>query len=157
MAADTRCRYLGSAPTSEMRKSYCWWGATLPVNRRPQNGQNRHVPKRIVIPKLTSAERATFRVKREAFERDRAAERAAEKAAAEAQGKKGKPPREVCKACLRAVSVRASSPTGLQAHQRPNGRWCGGGAKPSEAQRNGTAKGKSVHTVSGGLPGLGKG
>ena len=114
------------------------------------------MPKRVTVPKLAAAERATLKAKREAFEQERAIERLAEKLAAEPRNKKGGAKREVCKTCLRAVRVQASNPTGLQAHQKPNGRWCGGGAKPTEAQRDRSAAGTSVRTVPGGLPGLGK-
>jgi hypothetical protein len=60
-----------------------------------------------------------------------------------------------CPVCLGWVAARPSGE--LAAHIKPtSGRWCGGGEKPSESQRNKAAKGKSPWTSSGGLPSLGK-
>jgi len=69
---------------------------------------------------------------------------------------KPKPARRECPRCGRRVG--ASAKTGdLAAHTRPDSaRWCKGGAEPSDAQRHRAAPKRSVWTISGGLPTLGR-
>jgi len=123
------------------------------------------VAKPVVVPKLSAHEKTRLRAARESFTRNKsdqqkAAEAAKKKDHAEraASGlKKPKRPRRVkvvCDACHQVVS--ASGPTAIAAHQGPSGHWCRGGAKPKAQQRKTADEGRSVWTVSGGLPGHGK-
>jgi len=67
---------------------------------------------------------------------------------------KPKKPSVECSVCGRKVQL---SGVDLQAHQKlTTGRWCKGGKTPTEAQKNKARGKRSVWTVSGGLPGLGR-
>jgi hypothetical protein len=62
-----------------------------------------------------------------------------------------------CAKCRVTVKVRSETHSGrLPAHQRSSGRWCSAGAEPTEGQKKRSGARRSVHTVTGGLPGLGK-
>jgi len=60
-----------------------------------------------------------------------------------------------CPVCGRTVPL--SGRIDLQAHKKATtGRWCKGGKTPTDAEKRKAAGKRSVWTVSGGLPGLGR-
>ncbi len=65
-------------------------------------------------------------------------------------------PKVECSKCQQVVRLAKKADGTLEAHRRQSGRWCTGGAAPSEKQMKAVGRGRSVWTVSGGLPTLGK-
>ena len=103
-------------------------------------------------PKAAKAAQTAKAVRQKELRVITRAKKAAELAAAEAK----KRLKAVCPVCGRLVRVNRGTATGLSAHLKPSGRWCAGGAQPTEAQRNKARAKRSVWAVSGGLPGLGR-
>ena len=103
-------------------------------------------------PKAVTAAQTAEAVRQKGLRVSAREKKAAELAAAEAV----KRLKAVCPTCGRQVRVNRGTATRLSAHQKPNARWCGGGAEPTAAQRNKARAKRSVWAVSGGLPGLGR-
>lgn len=73
--------------------------------------------------------------------------------------KKSQPPATPNSRCLRCGNLAPTGPAyagRLAAHTRPSGHWCRGGVPPTEQQRKKNRPKRSVWTVSGGLPTLGR-
>lgn len=108
-----------------------------------------HSGMRPVSARLTEAQRSELDRKKADY---KAAERAKRDRQSQqlAQNKR----REVCGKCNKQVQAVS---LGLAAHLSPSGkRWCQGGVPPTARQQQARYMGKSVRTVPGGLPGLGK-
>jgi hypothetical protein len=102
----------------------------------------------------TVARIAALREQREAAKLERAERR--RRAQAKEPGSTSPRGKMVCPRCDALVARSQASSTRLVAHKRPSGHWCKGGAEPTAKQRAKTQKRRSVRTVSGGLPSLGK-
>jgi hypothetical protein len=95
--------------------------------------------------------KARVRLRNEAADAARKAEQQARRAAKEARARANA---AVCPVCGSGVQWVGAD---LTAHQKPtSGRWCKGGKDPTGAERARARKSRSVWTVSGGLPSLGK-
>lgn len=66
--------------------------------------------------------------------------------------KKSRAEKKVCGSCFQSVAVSSPQSTKLVAHVKSTGRWCPGGATPTESQKDQKAAGHSVWTVRGGGP-----